>query len=373
MSASRISRVYIFPIASYLAVAIAGGYGTGREVVEFFTSFGVFGGLYGLATTAIFLGLITALCFEFARVFRVYDYRSFFKELIGPLWILFEILYLLLFLIVLAVVASAAGNILSSRLGAPENLGLFLMLGVIALLLFFGREIVERSLVVVTLLLLAAFVYYFAAVWSVDGALILERFSVGKETGFAWLKPALQYGLYTTPVAVIILFAAGGIETRREAFLSGGLCGLIIMIPGLLFHLTFVGHLDVIKQIEVPIYWMIDLVNMPYLLPIYLAAMFGTFLGTGLGFLQALNERLDAWAAEKRGAALPRWFHSLVAVGALLTSALLGQFGIVALIAKGYGTIAWGFLIVFVIPIMTIGAYKILLSPRTANGRGVSG
>ncbi len=48
MNYSRISRVYIVPIAAYQAVAIAGGYGTGREVIEFFTSNGIFGGLYGL-------------------------------------------------------------------------------------------------------------------------------------------------------------------------------------------------------------------------------------------------------------------------------------------------------------------------------------
>ncbi len=373
MNYARISRVYIFPIAAYQAVAIAGGYGTGREVIEFFTSNGIFGGLYGLVTAAIFLGVVTALSFEFARIFRVYDYRLFFKELIGPLWILFEILYILLFLIVLAVVASAAGNILSSRLGAPENLGLVLMLGIIASLLFFGREVVERSLVVVTLLLLTAFIYYLAAVLSVDGSLILDRLLTAQETDFSWLKPALQFGMYSAAVAVIILFSTRGIETRKEAFVSGGLCGLIFMVPGLLFHISFIGRIDVITEIQVPVYWMIDQIDVPYLLIVYLFAMFGTFLGTGLGFLQAVSERLDAWATDKMGTTLPRWLHVCVAVGALLISAVLGQFGIIDLIAKGYGTIAWGFLFVFIIPIMTVGVYKIYLSRHSqgVNNQGL--
>jgi len=353
------------PIAAYQAVAIAGGYGTGREVIEFFTSFGVFGGIYGLITAALFLGVVTAVTFEFARIFRVYDYRSFFKELIGPFWGLFEILYILLFLIVLAVVASAAGSILSSRLGAPENLGLLLMLSIIASLLFFGREVVERSLVVITTLLLAAFIYYLAAVLSVDGPLILSRFSAGQATDFSWLKPALQFGMYSAAVAVIILFSTTGIETRKEAFVSGGLCGLIFMIPGLLFHISFMGRLEEVLAIKVPVYWMIDQIDVPYLLLIYLVAMFGTFLGTGLGFLQAVNERLDTWATARMGKPLPRWLHVCVAIVALLISAVLGQFGIIDLIAKGYGTIAWGFLIVFIIPIMTMGIYRIYSSRRS--------
>ena len=107
---------------------------------------------------------------------------------------------------------------------------------------------------------------------------------------------------------------------------------------------------------------MIDQINVPYLSFVYMTAMFGTFLGTGLGFLQAVRERLDAWATAKTGTPLPRWLHLCVAIGALLVSAALGQFGIIELIAKGYGTIAWGFLIVFIVPLLTIGVYKIHLS-----------
>ena len=123
MISSRIARVYIVPIAAYQAVAIAGGYGTGREIIEFFTSFGVFGGIYGMLTAALFLGVVTAVSFEFARIYRLHDYRSFFRELIGPFWVLFEILYILLFLIVLAIVASAAGSIpvfQTGRTGKPR-------------------------------------------------------------------------------------------------------------------------------------------------------------------------------------------------------------------------------------------------------------
>ncbi len=222
-------RAYVVPIAAYLAVAIAGGYGTGREVIEFFTSHGPLGGLYGLMVAAIFLAVVTALSFEFARLFKVYDYRSFIRELAGPLWVLFEILYVLLFLIVLAVVASATENVVSTRFGAPANLGLGLMLVTIAGLLFFGRTVVERSLVVITILLFAAFIYYFLAVLSVDGPLIVDRFSGDGPVDFSWLGPALTFSMYSATVAAIILFATTGITTRKDALISGALCGLAVM------------------------------------------------------------------------------------------------------------------------------------------------
>lgn len=354
-------NAYIVPIAVYQAAAIAGGYGTGREVVQFFTSHGPYGGLFGLLAAALLIGAVTAVTFEFARLFRAYDYRSLIKALIGPAWIAFEGLYVLLFLIVMAVVASAAGNILSTRLGVPENVGLLLMLSIIGSLIFFGRSVVERSMVAITLLLMTAFIYYFISVFSVDGSVIPDRFS-GDTLNFSGIAPALQFAMYSAPVAAIILFSTTGIETRREALLSGGLCGLILMLPGLLFHASFMGKLDDIVQAEVPVYWMIEQLQAPLLLPLYLVAMFGTFLGTGLGFLQAVSERLDAWSVDRKGKSLSRWTHVAVAIGGLLVSALLGQFGIIDLIAKGYGTIAWGFLVVFIVPILTIGAYRVFYS-----------
>lgn len=362
MSSSRFVKAYVIPIAVYQAASIAGGYGTGREVVQFFTSHGPFGGLLGLSAAALMIGTVAALTFEFARLLRVYDYRSFIKALIGPGWIAFEVLYVLLFLIVLAVVASAAGNILSSRLGIPENVGLLLMLSIIGSLIFFGRSVVERSMVAITLLLMFAFIYYFISVFSADSTAILNRFSGAKLLELSGITPALQFAMYSAPVAAIVLFSTTGIETRREALVSGMLCGLILMLPGLLFHTSFMGRLDGVVQAEVPVYWMIEQQQAPLLLAVYLIAMFGTFLGTGLGFLQAVSERLDVWSTERKGNPLSRWAHVAVAIGGLLVSALLGQFGIIELIAKGYGTMAWGFLIVFIVPVLTIGAYRVFCS-----------
>jgi len=353
---------YIVPIAVYQATAIAGGYGTGREVVQFFSSYGPYEALLGLLAAALLLVVVTAFSFEFARKFKVYDYRSFIKELIGPLWIVFEGLYILLFLIVLAIVASAASNIMQTQFGIPELLGMGVMMSIIAFLLFWGRSVVERSLVVITGLLLVAFIYYFVAVFLVDGEQILEQLRVSSVEDFAWLTPALKFGMYSAVTAAIILFSTSGIETRKEALISGGLCGIIIMLPGLLFHISFLGRFSEVIEEPLPVYFMIGQINAPYLLTIYLVAMFGTFLGTGLGFLQAVSERLDNWAISARGAPLARTTHVAVALIGLCISVGLGQFGIIDLIAKGYGTMAWGFLIVFIIPLLTVGIYRIFSS-----------
>ncbi len=359
---SRLVQAYVIPVGVYLSLSIAGGYGTGREVVEFYTRHGVYGGIYGLALSAIGIAILTALTFEFARQVSAYDYRTFFKALIGPFWVVFEILYLCLLLLVLGVVGSAAGAMIAEHTVIPDKIGLLIMLGIVAVLIFYGRELVEKVMVFLTLFLYSAFLFYFVVVFLDSlGQIASELRKSSPPAQTDWLLSASKFTLYSSGAAVFTLFATRGIRTRTEALLSGALCGIFLMLPGLLFHISFLGALPEITTQKVPVHWMINRLDNGLLLSIYLLAMLGTFLGTGSGFIQALNERLDSWSMERLGRVLPPGVHSGVAISGLLISSLFGQIGIITLIAKGYGTIAWGFLFVFVLPVLFIATYKIFL------------
>ena len=52
----------------------------------------------------------------------------------------------------------------------------------------------------------------------------------------------------------------------------------------------------------------------------------------------------------------------MVAMIMLLIALGISTFGLVNLIAKGYGSAAWGFLIAYIIPIITVGVYKLIKS-----------
>ncbi len=67
---TRFFRVYIVPGAVFQSVMVGGGYGTGREIVEYFTSYGFLGGLLGLGIAFVCMASILALTFEFARLSR---------------------------------------------------------------------------------------------------------------------------------------------------------------------------------------------------------------------------------------------------------------------------------------------------------------
>lgn len=354
---TRFFRVYIVPGAVFQSVMIGGGYGTGREIIEYFTAYGFIGGLLGLLVSFLAIGTILALTFELARKFGLREYRSFFKVLLGRGWFLFEILIILQFLLVLAVLASASGNILRDSFDLPYSVGLVLMLVVIGVLTYYGRETIAKVLTFWSFILYAVFISFFIAVLATDWN--TDAIAGGIDILDGWWLSGLQYALYNVAALPLLLYVAQDFETRAETFRSGMIGGLIAIIPAVILHVSmFMLYPDVLEQ-PIPVYWMMTQMAMPVLLLCYSIMLFGTFIETGAGMLQGINDRIDAWLMEKRNRGLTRPAHAALAVAAIVVSALLGFWGITNLIAQGYGTMAWGFLFVYVLPLFTIGAWRI--------------
>jgi len=360
---SRFFRIYIVPGAVFQSVMVGGGYGTGREIVEYFTSYGLLGGLLGLGVAFVSLALILALTFEFSRLFQAYDYRNFFKRLLGRGWVVFEVLIILQFLLILAVLASAAGNILLDNFGVPYGAGLTIMLIVVGVMTFFGRDLIARVLTFWSFFLYAVFLAFFYSVFSNDWTLIAEQFGRAEITS-GWLLSGLKYALYNVAVAPLLLYVARGFNTRAEALRSGVIAGAIAIVPALIFQVAFFAVFPEVLDQAIPIYWMMVQMGMTVLLIIYSVMLFGTFIETGAGMLQGINERIDAFLIEKHGRGLSSMAHASIAVSAIVVSAVLSLWGITKLIAQGYGTMAWGFLAVYVIPLLTIGLFRIIKTRR---------
>src|SRR6185437_6065740 len=140
---SRFAR-WLLPGLGVKAVVIGGGYATGRELAEFFLSRGPWGGLFAILFSTLLFSIFCSLTFVAARRFQTYDYKSFFKQLLGPAWHLFEVAYLIFVVLILAVYGAAAGAIGNAVFGAPLWIGTALLALCIAVIVAFGNKAVER-------------------------------------------------------------------------------------------------------------------------------------------------------------------------------------------------------------------------------------
>jgi uncharacterized membrane protein YkvI len=352
-------KKYFIPGIIFQSVVIAGGYGTGREIVEFFLSFGTVGGLIAmLAISGVIWGIVCAATFEFARVFKAYDYRTFFKKLLGKAWWLYELCYVVLLLIVLAVIASSAGSILNEMFGINYYIGVVAMMIGVGILVLKGTEAIEKFLSYWTFLLYSVYIIFLVMLFTKFGSEITGGIANGTmESG--WALGGFKYAFYNLGIIPAVLFSVKHVETRKEAIGSGIMAGIIGIVPAVLLFVAMSGFYPEILTAAVPTVYILNALGSPLLQIVFQITLFGTLIETGTGFIYAVTERITSVYVEKEKK-MAGWIIPSVTIGLLALGVFIAQFGLIGLIAQGYGTITWGFLVFYVIPVVTIGIYKIV-------------
>lgn len=369
MLRSSIFRKYLLPGFVFQSVVIAGGYGTGRELVEFFLTLGPVSGLMAMMlVSTVIWSAVSAVSFEFARVFKSYDYRSFFTHLLGRGWFSFEICYFALLAIVLAVIAAAAGSMLQETFGLPYAVGVLSIMAAVGFLVFKGSSTIGKVLAFWSFVLYAIYVVMFVSSFVKFTPEIQLAFA-SAEVQQGWVIAGVRYAAYNLAVIPAVFFTLRDIETRREAVTAGILAGVIGIIPGFLFLIAMSSQYPAILDRPVPANYLLAALGLPALQLVYQIVLFGTLIETGTGLIHAVNERI-AGVYQEKDRRMPDWLRPVTATLLLIAGAALASFGLIDLIAKGYGTLTWLFLFVFVIPILTWGVMRIRAVSRPGSPTG---
>ena len=210
---SRLQR-WILPGLAFKAVVIGGGYATGRELAEFFLPSGPGGGLLAILISTILWSVVCALTFSYAFTYKLLDYRAFFGKLLGRGWILFEITYFLLVLLILSVFGATIGAIGNALFGWSSLVGALLLLTTIAILVAIGANAVEPLFKYVSVLLYITYAVFLALSLSKFGARILSSLHTAS-IGSGWLLGGVTYSGYNLVGAVAILPVLRHLTSRR--------------------------------------------------------------------------------------------------------------------------------------------------------------
>ena len=365
MTQSKLFRRYLLPGLLFQSVVIAGGYGTGRELVEFFLTQGPMGGLLALFGSMVVFSAVSMATYELARIWGAFDYRHFFKELLGGGWWLFEACYIMLMLLVLAVVASASGEIMSDTFGLNYWVGVIAVMAAVGGLVLGGNETIERFFSVWSFVLYGLYLIFFIWCFRDLGGAISANIRA-EPVGDGWAWAGVRYAGYNLAVIPPVLAALRLHETRKETLIAGALTGPIAMIPGLLFFLPMIGLYPEILDAAVPSTVLLERLGSRGFQIAFQLVLFGTLIETGAGLIHAFNERIAGLQADREGE-MPSWVRPAVAVGLLGLGTFVSSFGLIGLIARGYGTMTIGFIVIYVIPVLTLGVWKILQAPATAG------
>lgn len=357
----------LLPGLAFKAVVIGGGYATGRELAEFFLPGGPYGGLLGMLLAMLIWSLVCALTFAFAQATRAFDYRSFFRRLLGPVWWLFEVAYVLFLVLILAVLGAAAGAILQAMFDLPKLAGTLLLMAAIGAFTAFGNRSVERLFKWASLLLYGVYAVFVLLALSSFGDRVLQNFASAGPPSAGWALDGVAYASYNVVAAVVILPVARHFLSRRDALVAGVVAGPVAMLPALLFFVCMMGWYPQIGGQALPSDFMLQRLHRPLFHLLFQAMIFSALLETGTGAVHAINERVAAsWQARRRRP-LSVTGRLLIASGLLIGSIFVADyFGLITLIAHGYRFLAWLLLGVYVLPLVSLGAWQLWRTPSLA-------
>ncbi len=350
---------WVLPGLAFKAAVIGGGYATGRELAEYFIPSGPQGGMLAILVAMACWSLVCALTFALAHAARSVDYRSFFAVLLGRFAFVFELAYLVFMVLILAVFGAAAGEIFAALLGWPTLVGTLLLMVGIGAFAAYGNDIVEALFKWVSVFLYGIYALFVLIVLAGFGDRALATLSTPQPiTG--WLQGGLTYAGYNIVGAVIVLPLVRHFANRRDAVVAGVLCGPLAMLPGLLFFLCMLAWYPQIGNEALPSDFILRQLDMPVFHVLFQLMIFSALLESGTAVVHAANERIaHAWR-RRRGTPPGKRIRLAIAVVLLVGSIFIAdRVGLVALIAQGYRGLAYLFLVVYVLPLLTVGVWRL--------------
>lgn len=357
---------FILPGIILQSVLIGGGYATGREIVEYGGKFGAYGWMAGLGT---FLGfaVIAALSYELIRLTKAYDYKSFIQTIGGPLWIVFDVVYFLFMVVIIAVMASATGNIVEQTLGLNYWVGVVAITVIVAILNFYGSRLIEKFETLGTVALYVGYIIFSVLVIGTHGDNIATVFA-NTDTSFvenATVPAAVWSGVLYCAYNLVVLpasFFTVERQTRRvESVVSGIIGGVLATIPWFLTYfavMCFYPNPDVLGA-SVPWLAMMQGTAGPVVIAIFGIVMGWTLIETSTGIIHAAIERVNNGLHEMNKPSMTSKQQAVLTIVILVGSMCLSKVGIIDLIATVYNALSYAFLIIYVAPLLTVGVYKI--------------
>lgn len=142
------------------------------------------------------------------------------------------------------------------------------------------------------------------------------------------------------------------------------LAGFIGVFPAVFLFIAMLSLYPEIINAELPTLLLLEKINNSYFSFIFQLVLFVTFVQTGVGFIHAINERIHT-AFKSKSKTFTKAHRIIIASVCLFSAVILAEnFGIIVLISNGYTALSYGFILIFLIPVVTLGVRKIFFPPK---------
>jgi uncharacterized membrane protein YkvI len=226
------------------------------------------------------------------------------------------------------------------------------------LVLFYSSNIIERFLALSVGYLYLVYVVFVVWCIVVFGDRIGEALA-SEPLADGWFKAGITYAGYNVATLPAVLFCIRHLTRPRETLIAGFLAGPLGMLPGVLFFIAMIGYQHEIADVTLPSAFLLGKLGAPWFAYAFQLAVLLTLVDTGVPILHAINERV-AKVYEEGDRPMPRILRPALAITIMVISVYAASaIGLVDLIAKGYGYLTYAFIVLLIIPVLTIGIWRL--------------
>lgn len=346
----------------WFTTQFGGGFASGAQLLSYFIKFGIWALLTPIIAQAIG-AVFQWYALRYAKNHDTYDYRSFTDGFFGKYRVVFSNLYELVYLFTICLAPSVAfatgGSTMNQLLGIPYIVCTLIIGVFIFVLAIYGTDLVRKAASTISVIIIAGLVVVYVpnifAQWGSITANISAMASEPAPAGPAFWK-CFVYAAFQ--------LASIGLLTQHAKAFTSAKDAAVSMIYGFLVNALVIG-MCTLGMIGIVMNPELNNVNVPTLLlvqngvgasvltPVISILIILGAVSTAVNMIAGAVERFVNGMEKKESeeAALPKRKNRklAIALGFVLLTFGIAQFGLIPLVNKGYGYL--GYLTIFVIVI----------------------
>ncbi|MDO4239413.1 hypothetical protein [Micrococcus sp.] len=351
--------------ATFIGTTIGAGYASGQEILQYFVSFGFWGGTGALMIAgALFFGL-SVIVLRLAQRLRTTDIHRIVNPTSSRVPTVFADVCITASLLgTLVIMLAGAGTVLQTGFGLPPLAGALLMAAVCVVTVLAGISgLVRVQGIVVPLIILVA---VSVAVWGLmnPGPAVDDVASLVNSSPMIneWWVSGILYVAFNFQLAYAVLSPIGQESSSPTRTLVAGAAlgagGLVVMAGAIMFAMG--AHATLIGRADLP---MVELAAMigGGVAVVYTVILLLAQFTTAVSCLYGGVERLKMLGPLRR---IPGW---LIAVATAVVATLLSSVGFSDLVGTVYPVLGYAGMVIIVMLIATYILERTLVRRRAAR------
>lgn len=255
----------------FIAFMMGSGFATGQEIMQFFTSYGIYS-IGGAIISMVLFSSMSAILMRFGFRERNNPDTNAFHYYCGAIFGKFLEWFIPIFLfMVVVVMISGSGATMNQYFGTPQIIGTLIMAIIVLITNYFGLEKIIDIIgylgpvtIIFTLVIsVAALIKNPAGLSNVSEAMAnMQDMPMATSSQNTWWLAGILYVAYNVTGSIPFLTEMGKTANiKNEAILGGLIGGATLILAGLLLNLALLSYIEDVADLKIPNLFLADLIS----------------------------------------------------------------------------------------------------------------